>query len=285
MTDSSSSNVRVKKDCTCPGDTCDRKGRPFPDDWSWRCRLLPYLQPHPESRASGWRCYHCSELFLVEIDARNHFGATQDAEPACKIKMAGEFALLTALRNAEERLESRQSDDTDAIRAMHAMQSDHAQALRLEEEKGFARGVADVKAHPESVGLMPIPAIEPPASLPPVRALKATDAWAGAVEIDDDGAPFECVMRFKSSEEASAALRFLLRHTPPPLSVPIDDLHACALSNERLAKAFRQVRADLALQSGVWSNAAAYGLTPEDIGVKRIEDDVAIPTKCSGTQE
>lgn len=171
------SNVRVKQDCTC-GETCERKGRAFPDDWSWRCRLLPYMQPHPESRASGWRCFHCGDLFVVEIDARNHFGATQDAEPACKIKMAGEFALLTALRNAEELLASRQSDDTDTIRAMHSMQADHATALRREEERGFARGVADVKAHPESVGLMPIPENEPP-------AVAGTDEYARREQLAD----------------------------------------------------------------------------------------------------
>lgn len=35
-----------KQDCTCT-DTCFRQGNPFPVEWSWRCKLLPYLQPHP----------------------------------------------------------------------------------------------------------------------------------------------------------------------------------------------------------------------------------------------
>lgn len=35
-----------KQDCTCT-DTCLRKGNPFPREWSWRCKFLPYLQPHP----------------------------------------------------------------------------------------------------------------------------------------------------------------------------------------------------------------------------------------------
>lgn len=72
------------------------------------------------------------------------------------------------------------------------------------------------------------------------------------------------------------------RLTPPPCTVPIEDLQACAESNMRLASAFKQVRADLALQSGVWSNAASYGLTPEDIGLKRAEGDSPTPTKCDG---
>lgn len=48
---------------------------------------------------------------------------------------------------------------------------------------------------------------------------------------------------------------------------------------ERLISAFKQVRADLALQSGTWSNAASYGLMPEDIGLQRVDDDVPAATK------
>lgn len=50
---------------------------------------------------------------------------------------------------------------------------------------------------------------------------------------------------------------------------------------ERLVSAFKQVRADLALSSGTWSNAASFGLYPEDIGLKRIEDDS--PAQETGT--
>lgn len=51
---------------------------------------------------------------------------------------------------------------------------------------------------------------------------------------------------------------------------------------ERLVSAFKQVRADLALQSGTWSNAASFGLLPEDIGLERIDDDAPALTKGAG---
>lgn len=60
-----------------------------------------------------------------------------------------------------------------------------------------------------------------------------------------------------------------LRTSQPPEAGRID----------RLVSAFKQVRADLALQSGTWSNAASYGLMPEDIGLERIADDAPALTK------
>jgi len=106
-------------------------------------------RPYDLGTLKNWRCYHCDEVFVTDADARNHFGSTQGAEPACRIKVAGEFALLNALRNAEEELERYRREDSDVLRAMHSMQSDHAIALRREEEKGYARGLADGRAESE----------------------------------------------------------------------------------------------------------------------------------------
>lgn len=100
-----------------------------------------------------WRCFHCDEVLRTQRDARLHFGNTNGSEPACLIKAPGEFALLTVLRNAEDELARHRSEDTDVLRAMWSMQSDHAEALRREEEKGYARGIEDAKAHPETLGL------------------------------------------------------------------------------------------------------------------------------------
>jgi len=100
-----------------------------------------------------WRCFHCDEVFTTEVDARNHFGSDQSSEPACQIKVAGEFALLQALRNAEDQLARYRNDDSDVLRAMWSAQADHATALRREEEKGYERGLRDAKEHPETLGL------------------------------------------------------------------------------------------------------------------------------------
>lgn len=100
-----------------------------------------------------WRCFHCDEVLRTQVDARNHFGSTEGAEPACLIKAPGEFALLQALRNAEDELARYRREDSDVLRAMWSMQADHASALRREEEKGYTRGIEDAKAHPETLGL------------------------------------------------------------------------------------------------------------------------------------
>lgn len=91
----------------------------------------------------GWRCFFCGEVFTTAVDARNHFGADQMAETACRIKADGEFALLKALRNAEDRLARYVAEDSDILRAMYAMQADHATKVRRAEEQGYARGLAD----------------------------------------------------------------------------------------------------------------------------------------------
>lgn len=104
------------------------------------------LLAHIDTLAGEWRCFHCGEVFTSKVDAALHFGSERAmSTPACLIKQEGEFALLTALRNAEERCEqlSSRQDDTDVMRAMWSMQTDRARALREEEEKGYARGLRD----------------------------------------------------------------------------------------------------------------------------------------------
>lgn len=98
-------------------------------------------------RKIHWRCFHCGEAFTkAQVRwAAEHFGRTQDAEPVCLIRTAGESALLTALRNAEDQLAGYRVDDSDLMRAMYSMQADHAQALRREEERGYNKGVQDMR--------------------------------------------------------------------------------------------------------------------------------------------
>jgi hypothetical protein len=110
--------------------------------------------PSPaETPAKEWRCFHCDDVFTSKVDAENHFGRWDGADPACRIKAPGEFALLQALRNVEDQLTRYRVEDSDVMRARASMMSDHRQALRREEEKGYARGLADATKHPETLGL------------------------------------------------------------------------------------------------------------------------------------
>ena len=95
-----------------------------------------------------WRCFHCGDTFTKAQErwAREHFGRDEGEQPVCLIRTAGEGGLLTALRNAQDELAAYRSDDGDLMRALLAMQADHAVALRDTEERGYAKGLADGRA-------------------------------------------------------------------------------------------------------------------------------------------
>lgn len=95
-----------------------------------------------------WRCFHCGDAFTKaqERHARDHFGADCAAMPICLMRVPGEYQLLTMLRKAQDELARYRAEDSDTHRAIYAMAADHAEALRREEERGYAKGVADARA-------------------------------------------------------------------------------------------------------------------------------------------
>lgn len=95
--------------------------------------------------AKQWRCFHCDEVFTHERWAREHFGASQMQTAACQIK-GSEGHLLAALRKAEDQLASYRAEDNDLMRAYHGIQAEKVEAERRAEEKGYERGVRDMKA-------------------------------------------------------------------------------------------------------------------------------------------
>lgn len=90
--------------------------------------------------AQGWTCFHCGETFPGTLagqhDARRHFGASIHDEPKCQIS-------ARRLREMEGQLRRCQEEDTDLHREIARLRSEHATALRREEEKGYARGLRD----------------------------------------------------------------------------------------------------------------------------------------------
>ena len=99
-----------------------------------------------EAPTHGWTCFHCGETFTILSLARNHFGWTIDAEPACRIAQ-GERKLVGHIRYLEDQIARYLDEDGPKDREMHAMRARHAVELREAEEKGFARGVADMRSH------------------------------------------------------------------------------------------------------------------------------------------
>ena len=109
-------------------------------------------------RKIHWRCFHCGATFTKAQErwAREHFGDDQDATPVCHIRLAGEAALITLLRKQERELARYRAEDSNTLRALWSMQADHRTALKREEEAGYAKGLRDAQAHPETLGLKPI---------------------------------------------------------------------------------------------------------------------------------
>ena len=92
-----------------------------------------------------WRCFHCGETFTkAQVKhARDHFGRDEGETPVCLIREPGEYAVLRALRDAQDELAQSRAEDTWVHRALHSMSADHQQALIREEERGYAKGLAD----------------------------------------------------------------------------------------------------------------------------------------------
>lgn len=92
-----------------------------------------------------WRCFHCDEVFTDTAAAKDHFGYDLLAEPGCKLNEI-EGGLLGIVRRQEERLDAYHREDTASYREFYSLGADHSQALRREEEKGYAKGLADGRA-------------------------------------------------------------------------------------------------------------------------------------------
>lgn len=109
-----------------------------------------------EAYAPVWRCFHCDEVFTDREAAADHFGIQIDGladEVGCKLTEQ-EGGILKMLREAQEELRRYHEEDSNMARTFHALGAEHSVALRTEEEKGYARGLADAKKHPEELGLI-----------------------------------------------------------------------------------------------------------------------------------
>lgn len=92
-----------------------------------------------------WRCFYCGEICATEAHAREHFGGVRGALAACQLKSSDRH-LIEVIRDQEEQLASYRAEDSEVLRAMYAQGAEHSTALRQAEERGYAKGVADMKA-------------------------------------------------------------------------------------------------------------------------------------------
>ncbi|ODP35128.1 hypothetical protein [Pandoraea sp. ISTKB] len=100
-------------------------------------RRIVYASPvNGSERAPEWCCFHCGETFDDRESAALHFGRTEMQSPACTIDIA-------EYRAMENRMTDYNNEDTELHREIARQECNHATALRREEEKGYARGLAD----------------------------------------------------------------------------------------------------------------------------------------------
>ncbi|MDN7900134.1 hypothetical protein [Burkholderia cepacia] len=93
----------------------------------------PVEQP---ATAPIWRCFHCDEAFTDSESAALHFGTSERQSPACTIDVA-------EYRAMEQRMHAYNEEDTELHRAVYCQQAQHQTELQRQEEKGYARGLAD----------------------------------------------------------------------------------------------------------------------------------------------
>lgn len=95
-----------------------------------------------------WRCFFCDEVFKRFKDAAEHFGCDDACEadvPACKIA-AHEGHLIKYIRKLENELRRYVTEDSDVMRSIMTLECEQGEKLREAEERGYAKGVQDMKA-------------------------------------------------------------------------------------------------------------------------------------------
>lgn len=106
------------------------------------------------TRRKTWRCFFCNETFTNPAHAAEHFGVQEGVSdiPACKIK-GHEGHLITYIRKLQAELRRYDEEQDHLTLAWLSMQAEHAEELKRAEDKGYGRGVQDMKAQ----GLCPEP--------------------------------------------------------------------------------------------------------------------------------
>lgn len=103
-------------------------------------RAKQQVNPH-------WRCFFCDEVFTTRGLAAEHFGTEVGCDyptPACQIK-AHEGHLVTYIRKLEEELGVWNRESHQIQQAILTLEGEVATQVRQAEERGYSRGVEDMK--------------------------------------------------------------------------------------------------------------------------------------------
>lgn len=94
-----------------------------------------------------WRCYFCDEVFRSKEKAADHFGVFEACEadmPACKL-MQHQERFIQYVRGLEQEVRQYQDDNQPLQRAMWDLEATITDKVRMAEEQGYAKAVADMQ--------------------------------------------------------------------------------------------------------------------------------------------
>lgn len=94
-----------------------------------------------------WRCFFCDEIFTTRASAAEHFGTELACESpivACQIK-EHEGHLVTYIRKLETELLVWNNESQQIQQAIISLEGTMAENIRKAEDKGYAKGVFDMK--------------------------------------------------------------------------------------------------------------------------------------------
>ena len=93
-----------------------------------------------------WRCFFCDEVFTNKEKAALHFGvfeACEVDEPACKL-MQHQERFLEYVRGLEQEIRLYQDENAPLQKALWDVHHEIQTKVNEAEEKGYAKGVADM---------------------------------------------------------------------------------------------------------------------------------------------
>jgi len=136
-----------------------------------------------------WRCFHCDEVFDNVSCAAEHFGLNENSNPGCIEKViGGENGLLRRVRSLEGELAQSlfdASNETGAVENyVHGLRADHASELLREEERGYAKGVSDMRAELIAAEASLAASQERVAELEALIDTPMTNDWFEAVRVE-----------------------------------------------------------------------------------------------------
>lgn len=94
-----------------------------------------------------WRCYFCDEVFTSKDKAALHFGvfeACEADEPACKL-MQHQERFMEYVRGLEHQIRLYQDENTPLQKAIWDVENLMQVSVNEAEQKGYNKGVADMK--------------------------------------------------------------------------------------------------------------------------------------------